>query len=146
MAGRKQAESPEPRGSVRSYQAGNGVGSGGIQAFVHCCNPQMLSPSIPDTGNSGDGGTKTWSPPSWSLQSSAQGHVLFVKSYKQLQITAVICECFEGEGIRYHEFQIMKNFRFWDPHLSNSTTPTSFAKVSNASKCHLLGLWGFKKL
>lgn len=53
----------------------------------------------------------------------------------------MISEYFKGGGVQYHEIQIVKNFGFWAPHLSNSTTPTSFAKVSKASKCHLLGLF-----
>lgn len=85
------------------------------------------------------------SPPSWSLHSSAQRLVLLTESYKQLWVTVVISEYFKGGGIRYHEIQIMKNFGFWAPHLSNSTTLASFVKVSKASKCHLLGLFGDSK-
>lgn len=102
----------------------------------------MLSTNIPDAGNSGDREGKTRSPPSWSIHSSAQRLVLFIESYKQLWITAVIHEYLKGGGIRYHQIQIMKNFGFWSSHLSNSTIPNSFAKVSEASKCHLLGLFG----
>lgn len=60
-------------------------------------------------------------------------------------ITAVKRKCFQGGGTWDHEIQIMKNFGYWALYLINSTTPTSFARVSKAGKCHLPGLFNDSK-
>lgn len=60
-------------------------------------------------------------------------------------ITAVKLKCFQGGGTWDHEIQIMKNFGYWALYLINSTTPTSFARVSKAGKCHLPGLFNDSK-
>lgn len=99
---------------------------GEVQAFIHCCNPQMSGTCCPQMSQvlgilvSKKGRHGLCPHEAYSLVSRDTYYLR--NPTNNCRITIVISECFKGGGTWYHEIQIMKDFGFWDLHLGNSTT------------------------
>lgn len=131
----------QPGDKLRTLSTGRGWEASGqamaseeeVQAFLHCCNPQTLSTmsQVLEIVVSGRG------------RHGLCSMKLTIKCWDTYVICKILQQLWNYNCDKwvawYHEIRIMKDFRFRALSLSNSTTPTSFAKVLKTGKCHLPG-------